>query len=79
MEGSSEHKVVIAGELVHARVKLAVIDEATRLAYYEECKDNPVTVSWNAMIQGLRHTCCRRSLICWLSRQLERGVAAWVP
>lgn len=64
MEGPSKHKVVIAGKLVHARMKLAVVDEAARLAYYEERKDNPVTVSYNTMIQVLRHTCCRRSLIC---------------
>jgi hypothetical protein len=41
MERSSEHKVVIASELAHARVELAVVNEAARLADYEEREHHP--------------------------------------
>jgi hypothetical protein len=42
VEGSGEHEVVIASELAHARVELAVVDETARFTDDEECEDHPV-------------------------------------
>ena len=42
MEGTSQHEVVVAGELAQARMELAVVDEAARFADDEEGEDNPV-------------------------------------
>jgi hypothetical protein len=41
VEGSSEHEVVIAGELAHARVELAVVDEPARFTDDEQREDHP--------------------------------------
>jgi hypothetical protein len=42
VEGTSEGEVVVAGELAHASVEFAVVDEATGLVDYEEGENNPV-------------------------------------
>jgi len=60
MKRSGEHEVVVASELAHARVELAVVDETARFADYEERKHDPGLVSKES--QGIRttgHTCCR--------------------
>jgi hypothetical protein len=44
MKGPGEHEVVIASELAHARVELAVVDETARFADYEKREDHPL---WN--------------------------------
>jgi hypothetical protein len=41
MKGPSEHEVVIASKFAHARVELAIIDEAARLADYEQREHHP--------------------------------------
>lgn len=41
VKGTSEHEVVIAGKFAHARVELAIVDQAAGFAYHEERKDNP--------------------------------------
>jgi hypothetical protein len=41
MKRTSEHEVVIAGELAHARVELAIVDETARLADDEQRKHHP--------------------------------------
>lgn len=45
MKRSSEHEVVVASELAHARMKLAVVDETARFADYEERKHHPGLIS----------------------------------
>lgn len=42
VEGPRESEIVIAGEFTHARVKLAIVDEAAGFVDYEERKDNPM-------------------------------------
>jgi hypothetical protein len=42
VEGTSQHEVVIAGELAQARMELAVVDEAARFADNEKGEDDPV-------------------------------------
>jgi hypothetical protein len=42
VKGTGEGEVVVAGELAHARVEFAVVDEAAGLVDYEEGEDNPV-------------------------------------
>jgi hypothetical protein len=41
MERSSEHEIVIAGELAHARVELAIVNETARLADDEQREHHP--------------------------------------
>lgn len=41
MKRSSEHEIVIAGELAHARVELAIVDETARLADDEQREHHP--------------------------------------
>lgn len=41
VKGASEHKIVITAKLAHARVELAIVDQAAGFAYHEERKDNP--------------------------------------
>ena len=41
MKGTSKHEVVVASELAHACVKLAVVDEPARFADHEKCEDDP--------------------------------------
>lgn len=42
MEGSSESQIVVAGQLAHTTMELAVIDQTAGLVDDEEGKDNPV-------------------------------------
>jgi hypothetical protein len=42
VKGSGKHEVVIAGELAHARVEFAVVDETASFADNEERKDDPI-------------------------------------
>jgi hypothetical protein len=42
VKGAGEHEEIIARELVHARVELAVVDQTACFADYEECEDDPV-------------------------------------
>lgn len=41
MEGTCKHEQIIARQLVHATMKLAVVDEAASFADYEEREDDP--------------------------------------
>jgi hypothetical protein len=41
VKGACKSEVVIAGELAHARVELAVVHETTRFVNDEEGEDNP--------------------------------------
>lgn len=41
MKRSSKHEVVIASKLAHARVELSIVDEAARLADYEQREHHP--------------------------------------
>jgi hypothetical protein len=42
VKGTGEGEVVVAGELAHAGVEFAVVDETAGLVDYEEGEDNPV-------------------------------------
>lgn len=56
MKGPGEHQVVIACELAHACVELAVVNETARLADYEEREDDPGIVSdWVKLRTGNIH------------------------
>jgi hypothetical protein len=41
VERAGDHEEIVTGELVQARVELAVVDQAAGLADYEERKDDP--------------------------------------
>jgi hypothetical protein len=45
VKGAGEHQEVVAREFIHAGVKLAVVNQAARLADDEKSKDNPGIMS----------------------------------